>query len=77
MSDQPRYTPPAGDEPLDELQQALVRMWIDVLIDEMRAEPTRERPGGQTEAPVEPERTGDGHANDNARPPTLQEPPTG
>jgi alkylation response protein AidB-like acyl-CoA dehydrogenase len=29
------YVRPAGDEPLDAVQQALVRMWIDILAAEL------------------------------------------
>jgi hypothetical protein len=32
------YTPPTGDEPLDAIEQALVRMWIDIIAAEIRDE---------------------------------------
>jgi hypothetical protein len=32
------YVPPVGDEPLDAIEQVLVRMWIDIIAAEIRAE---------------------------------------
>jgi len=32
------YVPPTGDAPLDAVEQALVRMWIDIIAAELRAE---------------------------------------
>ena len=35
----PIYTPPAGDdEPLDAIEEALVRMWIDIIVADIQAE---------------------------------------
>lgn len=31
------YVPPAGDEPLDAVEQALVRMWADIVVRSIRA----------------------------------------
>ena len=35
----PRYEPPTGDEPLDAIEEALVRMWVRIVVREMREHP--------------------------------------
>jgi hypothetical protein len=35
---EPLYVPPSGDEPLDLVEQALVRMWIDIIEQDIREE---------------------------------------
>jgi hypothetical protein len=38
-SDHPRpYVPPGDDEPLDAIQEALVRLWVDIIAAEIREE---------------------------------------
>lgn len=34
----PPYVPPGDDEPLDAVQQALVKLWVKIITDEMLAE---------------------------------------
>lgn len=36
------YLPPTGDEPLDAIEQAIVRMWIRIIAAEIREEAARE-----------------------------------
>jgi len=49
----PPYVPPTGDDPLDAVEEALVQMWIDILVDRIReqgglVEQTNASHGGKT-----------------------------
>jgi hypothetical protein len=70
----------ADESPLTPLEQALVQALVSALVKELQSEDgdgrERERPGDQTEALVEPERTCDGHADDTAHLDRRQVPTT-